>query len=384
MAITDGWDVPLLWHPLVFYALLTFGDRLQNPYEYKLYYYNKLDAKSISYIFAAGAVAACFTDIFSRSLTRRVGWKISGALLLAVLVESCMLKNNNDLQPLIVSKILSKVGVLSIFPLAVGQFSPRLMPTDELIMVIIGVLGVGSGLLGSLLCDVIYYDCFIMYRTAAVVLGAAFCFHWLGATSQPIKSLQEPYQVDKSVMIAALASQAALWCSSTLVEVYWSPLSTGTNIDVGMVYALYAFCHVFGGCFYNVLRMIRVTFRYAVTLSCVIGAIGMFFVAVSTYVHPKSALVVITALMAFHFSLGLLGGSLRSIRSKACVSPSAEALSRSAGRMTAVALMLLCNHNNPEDVRVVFLICFALIVLALIPVQQLARWKKTKLNDSLG
>ncbi|CAN8009892.1 unnamed protein product [Ixodes pacificus] len=377
MAMADFREVLSLWQPIIFYILLTLGDRMQNPYEYKLYYYNKVSGHAIAQIYAAGAVAASLADVFGRSVARRVGWKISAALLLAFLVESCLLKNTEELQPLITSKILSKVCLITIFPLAVGQFNPRMMPSEFVIVTVIGGIGIISGLVGTFLCDVVYFNCYIMYRISAVVLTVAFCFHWLGGPSQPIKCLQGPRDGDWKATTAVLSSQAALWCCSTVVEVNWCPLSSGTNIDVGILYALYCQCHLVGGSFFAVIRMFKASFRYALTLSSIVAATGMFFCAISTY-HQRSVLVAIMALTAFHFALGLQGTALRRLRSKTSVSAVAEACARSAGRITGALLVLFADHTSSSELRVVLFVCFAAILAAMLPVQLLAKWRRRR------
>ncbi|CAN8003731.1 unnamed protein product [Ixodes hexagonus] len=378
MSVAGIRETLVLWHPLIFYFLLTLGDRMQNPYEYKLYYYNKISEHGIGQIYAAGAMAASLADIFGRPVARRVGWKISAALLLACLVESCLLKNSDELETLILSKVLSKVCLISIFPLAVGQFNPRLMPSECVVMTVIGCIGIASGIVGGYLCDVVYFSCYIMYRISAVVLIAAFCFHWLGGPSQPIKSLQGPRDGDWRATVAVLSSQAALWCCSTIVEINWCPLSSGTNIDAGILYSLFCLCHLLGGSFFAVIRMFRATFRYALTLSSIVAATGMFFCAVSTYYHQRSVVVAIMALIAFHFALGLQGTALRRLRSKTSVPAVAEAYARSAGRVAGALMILFTDHTSPSELRVVLLVCFSAILAALMPVQLLALWKKSR------
>ncbi|KAL1469162.1 hypothetical protein MTO96_004879 [Rhipicephalus appendiculatus] len=309
------------WHAVVFYFVLVFGDRLQNPYEYKLYYYNKLEQTAIAQIYA-----------------------------------SCLMKKTDDLQTLMISKILAKICVLTLFPLAVGQFSARAKPPEMAIMLGIGFIGIVSGVTGSLLCDVIYFDCFIMYRIATYVLGALFLFHWLAPPSQPIKDLQEPYR--------------------TVVEAFWAPLVNPSNMDVGLLYALYCFFHVFGGCFFRVTRMIRATPRYTLTLSCILAAVGMFFAAAAMPVYPDSVLVIVMAMLAFHFSLGLWGAALRKLRTCALLSPQYEAYSRCAGRLVGAAMLIVKKEFDTQYLCGVFTLCCVFVLLSLMPVQTLARWKQ--------
>uniref|UniRef100_A0A131YNX5 Uncharacterized protein n=1 Tax=Rhipicephalus appendiculatus TaxID=34631 RepID=A0A131YNX5_RHIAP len=364
------------WHAVVFYFVLVFGDRLQNPYEYKLYYYNKLEQTAIAQIYAVGALGGCFADLWGRSLAKRVGWKFSAPLLLALLIQSCLMKKTDDLQTLMISKILAKICVLTLFPLAVGQFSARAKPPEMAIMLGIGFIGIVSGVTGSLLCDVIYFDCFIMYRIATYVLGALFLFHWLAPPSQPIKDLQEPYRSDRIVTLAVLSSEAALWCCSTVVEAFWAPLVNPSNMDVGLLYALYCFFHVFGGCFFRVTRMIRATPRYTLTLSCILAAVGMFFAAAAMPVYPDSVLVIVMAMLAFHFSLGLWGAALRKLRTCALLSPQYEAYSRCAGRLVGAAMLIVKKEFDTQYLCGVFTLCCVFVLLSLMPVQTLARWKQ--------
>ncbi|KAK8782621.1 hypothetical protein V5799_016039 [Amblyomma americanum] len=98
------------WHAVIFYFVLVVADRLQNPYEYKLYYYNKLEQSSIALIYAAGALGGCVADLWGRSLAQRAGWKLSGPLLLAMLIQSCLLKKSTHTGTLIFSKVLAKVS----------------------------------------------------------------------------------------------------------------------------------------------------------------------------------------------------------------------------------------------------------------------------------
>lgn len=364
------------WHAVIFYFVLVFGDRLQNPYEYKLYYYNKLEQPAIALIFAVGALGGCFADLWGRSIARRVGWKLSAPLLLALLIQSCMLKKSDQLGTLMVSKVLAKVSVLTLFPLAVGQFSARTRPSDVAIMIGIGFIGIVSGVIGSLLCDVMYFDCFIMFRTAAIVLSALFLFHWLAPQPQPIKALVEPHRSDRVVTLAVLSSEAALWCCSTIVEAFWAPLVNPSNMDVGLLYALYCFFHVFGGCFFRVTRMIQATPRYTLTLSCFLAAIGMFFAAAAMPVYPDSVLVIVMAMLAFHFAIGLWGAALRKLRNCAMLSPRYEAYSRCAGRLVAAAMLALRKEFDTQYLCGVFTVCCLFVLLSLMPVQSLARWKQ--------
>ncbi|KAH8009683.1 hypothetical protein HPB51_018994 [Rhipicephalus microplus] len=89
--------------------VLAFGDHMQNLYEYKLYNYNKLEQPAITQIYVVRALGGCFTDLWGRSLAKRVGWKLSTPLLLALLTQSC-LRETNQLHTLMISKILAKVS----------------------------------------------------------------------------------------------------------------------------------------------------------------------------------------------------------------------------------------------------------------------------------
>lgn len=364
------------WHAVIFYFVLVFGDRLQNPYEYKLYYYNKLEQPAIALIYAVGALGGCLADLWGRSLAKRVGWKLSAPLLLALLIQSCMMKKSDELETLMISKLLAKVSVLTLFPLAMGQFTARTRPSDLAIMIGIGFIGIVSGVIGSILCDVIYYDCFILFRTAAFVLGALFFFHWLSPKPQPIKDLLEPYRSDRVVTVAVLSSEAALWCCSTIVEAFWAPLVNPSNMDVGLLYALYCFFHVFGGCFFRVTRMIQATPRYTLTLSCLLAAVGMFFAAAAMPVYPDSVLVVVMAMLAFHFALGLWGASLRKLRNCAMLSPRNEAYARCVGRVVAAAMLAVRREFDTQYLCGIFTACCCFVLLSLLPVQSLARWKQ--------
>ncbi|KAH8035680.1 hypothetical protein HPB51_007924 [Rhipicephalus microplus] len=384
------------WHAVVFYFVLVFGDRLQNPYEYKLYYYNKLEQTAIAQIYAVGALGGCFADLWGRSVAKRVGWKLSAPLLLALLIQSCLMKKTDHLQTLMISKMLAKqsdtrtfstfhavpvmtlvkICVLTLFPLAAGQFSARATPPELAIMIGIGFIGIVSGVIGSILCDVIYFDCFIMFRIAIYVLGALFLFHWLAPPSHAIKDLVEPYRSDRIVTIAVLSSEAALWCCSTIVEAFWAPLVNPSNMDVGLLYAMYCFFHVFGGCFFRVTRMIRATPRYTLTLSCLLAAIGMFFAAAAMPLYPDSVLVIVMAMLAFHFSLGLWGAALRKLRICASLSPQYEAYARCVGRLVGAAMLIVKNEFDTQYLTGVFTLCCLFVLIALMPVQSLARWKQ--------
>ncbi|KAH7936000.1 hypothetical protein HPB52_016371 [Rhipicephalus sanguineus] len=364
------------WHAVVFYLVLVFGDRLQNPYEYKLYYYNKLEQTAIAQIYAVGTLGGCFADLWGRSIAKRVGWKLSAPLLLALLMQSCLMKKTDHLETLMISKVLAKMCVLTLFPLALGQFSARTRPSDVAIMISIGFIGIVAGVTGSLLCDVIYFDCFIMFRIATYVLGLLFLFHWLAPPSQPIKDLLEPYRSDRIVTLAVLSSEAALWCCSTVVEAFWAPLVNPSNMDVGLLYALYCFFHVFGGCFFRVTRMIQATPRYTLTLSCLLAAVGMFFAAAAMPVYPDSVLVIVMAMLAFHFSLGLWGAALRKLRNCAMLSPRYEAYARCAGRLVGAAMLTVKKEFDTQYLCGVFTLCCLFVLLSLMPVQSLARWKQ--------
>ncbi|KAH8034992.1 hypothetical protein HPB51_003833 [Rhipicephalus microplus] len=309
------------WHAVVFYFVLVFADHMQNPYEYKLYYYNNLEQKAIAQIYAIGALGGCFADLWGRSFAKRVGWKLSAALLLALLMQSCLMKNTDDLLTLMISKILAKICVLTLFPLAVGQFSARTKPSETATMIGNGFIGIVSGVTGSLLCDVIYFDCFIIFYIAAFVLGALFLFHWLAPPPQSIREFLEPYRSDRVVTLAVLSSEAGLWCCSTVVEAYWTPLVNPSKMNVGLLYALYCLFHVFGGCFFRVTRVVGATPRYTLTLACLLAAIGMFFVAAAMPLYPDSVLVIVMAMLAFHFALGLWGVALRKLRDCVPLSP---------------------------------------------------------------
>ncbi|KAK8782619.1 hypothetical protein V5799_016040 [Amblyomma americanum] len=364
------------WHAVIFYFVLVVADRLQNPYEYKLYYYNKLEQSSIALIYAAGALGGCVADLWGRSLAQRAGWKLSGPLLLAMLIQSCLLKKSTHTGTLIFSKVLAKVSVLTIFPLAVGQFHARARPSDLAIMLGIGFLGMACGVIGSLLCDVMYIDCYILFRGSAMILGALFCFHWLAPKAQPIKDLVEPYRSDRVVTLAVLSSEAALWCCSTIVEAFWAPLVNPSNMDVGLLYALYCFFHVFGGCFFRVVRMIQGTPRYTLTLAVIVASVGMFFAAAAMPVYPDSVLVIVMAMLSFHFAIGLWGAAVRKLRVCACLSPSQETYARCFGRICAAVMLAARRELDAYYLCGVFTVCCAFVALSLVPVQMLARWKQ--------
>ncbi|KAH9366849.1 uncharacterized protein LOC144161640 [Haemaphysalis longicornis] len=381
-AATKPPSVLSLWHGAIFYIVLTVADRLQNPYEYKLYYYYNLDQGSIARIYAAGALGGCMADLWGVAVSKRVGWTLTAPLLLGLYFESCMLKDSEKLSHLVVSKILSKVCVLTLFPLALGQFNPRMRPSDLAIILVIGFLGIVCGVVSSILCDIMYYNCYLLYKSSAYILVGLFLFHFLKPKSQPIKGLVEPYRADRVVTFAVLSSEVALWCCSTIVEAYWAPLVNPSNMDVGLLYALYCFFHVFGSCFFRVLRMIRATPRYSLTLACILAGVGMFFAAVAMPVYPDSVLVIVMAMLAFHFGLGLWGAVMRKLRSCAHISPGNEAYARCAGRLLAAAMLAFGKELDTQYLCNVFTFCCCFMVLSLLPVQSLARWKqKTRIVE---
>lgn len=363
------------WHGVVFYFVLVVADRLQNPYEYKLYYYNKLEQPSIAMIYAAGSLGGCMADLWGLSLAQRVGWRLSGPLLLAMLIQSCLLKKSTHVGTLMFARVLAKLSVLTLFPLAIGQFHARTRPSDLAIMLGIGFLGIVCGVVGSLLCDVMYMDCYILFRASAMVLFALFCFHWLAPKPQPVKTPVEPYKSDRVVTFAVLSSEAALWCGSTITEAFWAPLVNPSNLDVGLLYALYCFFHVFGGCFFRVVRMIQGTPRYTLTLALILASGGMFFAAAAMPIYPDSVLVIVMAMVSFHFALGLWGAAVRKLRVCACLSPRQEAYARCFGRLGAAAMLVVRRELDTYYLCAVFTVCCAFVALSLVPVQMLARWK---------
>lgn len=362
------------WHAVVFYFMLAFGDHMQNPFEYKLYYYNNLEQNAIAQIYGLGALGGCFADLWGRSFAKRMGWKLSAALLLALLMQSCLMKNTDHLLTLI-SKILAKICLLTLFPLAVSIFSARTKPSETATMIGNAFIGIISGVIGSLLCDVIYFDCFIMFYIAAFVLGALFLFHWLTPLSQSIREFLEPYRSDGVVTLAVLSSVVGLWCCSTVVEAFWTPLVNPSNMNVGLLYALYCLFHVFGGCFFRVTRVIGAKPRYTLTLACLLAAIGMFFAAAAMPIYPDSVLVIVMAMLAFHFALGLWGVALRKLRDRVPLSPLNKTNARCAGRLVR-AMMIVKREFDTQYLCGVFTLCCLFVLILLILVQSLAHWKE--------
>ncbi|KAL3199352.1 hypothetical protein MRX96_014003 [Rhipicephalus microplus] len=329
------------WHAVVFYFVLVFADHMQNPYEYKLYYYNNLEQKAIAQIYAIGALGGCFADLWGRSFAKRVGWKLSAALLLALLMQSCLMKNTDDLLTVMVSKILAKICVLTLFPLAVGQFSARTKPSETATMIGNGFIGIVSGVIGSLLCDVIYFDCFIMFYIAAFRPG------------RPV-----------SLPLARSAAAVHQGVPGTV------------PMNAGLLYALYCLFHVFGGCFFRVTRVVGATPRYTLTLACLLAAIGMFFAAAAMPLYPDSVLVIVMAMLAFHFALGLWGVALRKLRDCVPLSPLNETYARCAGRLVGAVLLIVKREFDTQYLCGVFTLCCLFVLISLIPVQSLAHWKE--------
>ncbi|KAH9366851.1 hypothetical protein HPB48_021624 [Haemaphysalis longicornis] len=314
------------------------GRPAAEPVRVQLYYYYNLDQGSIARIYAAGALGGCMADLWGVAVSKRVGWTLTAPLLLGLYFESCMLKDSEKLSHLVVSKILSKVCVLTLFPLALGQFNPRMRPSDLAIILVIGFLGIVCGVVSSILCDIMYYNCYLLYKSSAYILVGLFLFHFLKPKSQPIKGLVEPYRADRVVTFAVLSSEVALWCCSTIVEAYWAPLVNPSNMDVGLLYALYCFFHVFGSCFFRVLRMIRATPRYSLTLACILAGVGMFFAAVA---------MPVTRTLSWSSKL----------RSCAHISPGNEAYARCAGRLLAAAMLAFRQRaGHAQKTRIVELV----------------------------
>ncbi|KAH8041706.1 hypothetical protein HPB51_017508 [Rhipicephalus microplus] len=324
--------------------MLVFGDHMQNPFEYKLYYYNNLEQNAIAQIYALGALGGCFADLWGRSFAKRMGWKLSAALLLALLMQSCLMKNTDHLLTLI-SKILAKICLLTLFPLAVSIFSARTKPSETATMIGNAFIGIISGVIGSLLCDVIYFDCFIMFYIAAFVLGALFLFHWLTPLSYNrrrglLDAPGQPFQHERRPALRPVL-----------------PL------------------HVFGGCFFRVTRVIGAKPRYTLTLACLLAAIGMFFAAAAMPIYPDSVLVIVMAMLTFHFALGLWGVALRKLQDRVPLSPLNKTNARCAGRLVR-AMMIVKREFDTQYLCGVFTLCCLFVLILLILVQSLAHWKE--------
>ncbi|KAH8009682.1 hypothetical protein HPB51_018993 [Rhipicephalus microplus] len=263
---------------------------------------------------------------------------------------------------------LGKICVLTLCPLATGQFSDHTRLSETAIMIGLALIGIIPGVIGSLLCDVFNFDYFIVFRIVTYVIGVLCRFHWLAPSVQPVKDLIEPQRSNRVVSLVVLSSETALWCCSTIVESFWAHLVDPSSMDVGLLYALYCFFfYVIGGYFFRVTRIIRTAPRYTLTLSCLLAAIGMFFAAAAMPANQDSVLVIIMAMLAFHFAIGLWGAVLCKLRNCAMLSPLNEAYAR------CVALR---KYFDTQYFSSIFALCFLFVLITLVPIQSLAHRKK--------
>ncbi|XP_064479576.1 uncharacterized protein LOC135392790 [Ornithodoros turicata] len=380
MGYLRGW-VP--FQPMVFYVLLSLSDKLQAPYEYDVYRFAHLPIEQITYVFAGGAIASLLADVFARPIARRVGWKISGALLLLMLVHSCVLKYAEDPRSLITSKILARVGLITIFPLAVGQFHPLCVPGELFVILTIGVTGMLAGFVGTIVCDIVYFQPTQMFFYAYIVLIATLVVHGVGGSSQPIKRLTPPGFQDPIINNVVATLSFAFWTTSTVVEMYWSPLCRGTALQVGMVYAIFCLCQVLGNCTHKIFVLQETSYRYALTMSTMLASIGMFFAFVGCFVYAKGTVVFIMSLFTYHFAVGMLGSVMRNIRCQTSVSSFKESVCRSLGRVAGAGLILYGDLSELKT-RNVFMVLFVIMFLTIWYVQfQLAEWKRPKTEKVL-
>lgn len=375
------------------YLLAMFADWLQGPYLYKLYSYYGYQEEQIAILYVFGFASTVIIGMWAPLAADQFGRKKLCLSFTVLYSLSCFLKLSRSYGILIIGRILGGVATSVLFSAFEAWYIHEHIETydfpKEWISVTFskastwnGVLAVAAGLITNLVSE--WFD---MGPVAPYMLAVPFLIfagilvgtHWIeNYSGSKIKFKKACADGMKCMMsseaIFMIGVVEALYESVIYIVIFlWTPVLMPGSPSLGIVFSCFMICILSGQALFQILSSRKIGVPYILLASTAFALFANFILIFSTNPDNRkdtNSMVSFFAFLIYEFGVGLYFPSMGYLRSRIIPEQHRWSLTNwfrvPINLISCVVLMLLHEDVFRHGNRMIFVVCFVLVLLAVL------------------
>lgn len=377
------------------YLLAMFADWLQGPYLYKLYSYYGFQEEQIAVLYVFGFASTVIIGMWTPLAADHFGRKKLCLSFTVLYSLSCFLKLSRSYGILIIGRIIGGVATSVLFSAFEAWYIHEHIETHdfpkEWIAVTFskastwnGVLAVVAGLVTNIVSDWFALGPVAPYMLAVPFLifaGILVATHWIenysGSKIKFKKACADGFKcIMSKEMIFMIGVVEALYESVIYIVIFlWTPiLDQGyPQQPLGVVFSCFMICILMGQAVFQILSSRQVEVPHILLISIGFALFANFLLIFSTNPTNRRDTTVSVSFLAFlvyQFGVGLYFPSMGYLRSRIIPEQHRWSLTNwfrvPINLISCVVLMLLHEDAFKHGNRMIFVVCFLLILLAVL------------------
>ena len=372
------------------YYLALAGDWLQGPYLYKLYSHYGFEQPQIVILYVCGFASTVLLGTWAPVAADKFGRKKLCLFFTVIYSVACFLQQYRSYGVLIIARVLGGMATSLLFSayeawyisehIETHDFPKEWIPvTFSKASLWSGILSVLAGLVSCL--SVEWLDLgpvspFMIAIPCLLISGVIVLTQWTENYSKQkvrfCKSCMEGFkEIVSEPKIFLLGAMQSLYESVIFVIIFlWTPLLDPAKPSLGLIFASFMVCTMIGTSVFRILISMRSNVLTLLTASITTGLLSVALCVLGAHPDRINRNMALIGFLLFEISVGVYFPAMGFLRSK--IIPENKRISISnwfripLNTIASIILIFLHNESFRHGNRLIFVICLALMAVALL------------------
>lgn len=371
------------------YFLALAADWLQGPYLYKLYSYYGFLESQITVLYVCGFAASVVFGSLTSSLADRFGRKKLCITFCIVYSVSCFMKLSRSYGLLIIGRILGGVSTSLLFTAFEAWYAHEHLETHDFpkewlsvtfskATVWNGALAVGAGIVANIIAGPFGWgpvSPFLLSIPLLVASGVIVATSWKENYSQQRVSCSKTCgegmrHIVSSRRMMLIGAMQSLYESVMYIFIFiWTPVLDPYELPLGLIFSNFMLCIMIGSAVYQILTTIRHSPVVLVNAAIIVALVSTLICVGSTKPLQEHPTVSYFAFLLLELACGMYFPAMGFLRSKILPESHRTGIMNwfrvPLNLIACIMLMVLHDEPTKAGTRHIFIICSALLVVAL-------------------
>lgn len=372
------------------YFLALAADWLQGPYLYKLYSYYGFLESQIAVLYVCGFAASVIFGSFTSTLADRFGRKKLCITFCIVYSVSCFMKLSRSYGLLIIGRVLGGISTSLLFTAFEAWYAHEHLKTHdfpkEWLSVTFskatlwnGVLAVAAGIVANIFAGP--FGCgpvspFIISIPLLVASGAIVAVSWKENISETRVSFKKMCgegmrDIVSSRRMMLIGAMQSLYESVMYIFIFiWTPVLDPYELPLGLIFSSFMLSIMIGSTVYHILTVFRHSAAVLVNAAIIVALVSTLICVGSTKPLQEHPTVSYFAFLLLELACGMYFPAMGFLRGK--ILPESHRVGIMnwfrvpLNLIACIGLMVLHDEPTKAGTRHIFIICSALLFIALL------------------